>query len=126
MLQVVKTEEKMTPEQFIYWLSGALEYTNPDTISAPDAKKLLKGIQDHLALVITKVTPDVKKEKEDIFKGIDIDKIYDDIKKKEDAYPPYKTPWPSWPQYRPRDYYLDPGITWTGINPAANKPILIC
>lgn len=43
----------MTPEQFVYWLQGYLEVQNPHTI---DNSKI-QVIKDHIALVLTKVTP---------------------------------------------------------------------
>lgn len=42
----------MTPEQFCYWLNGALEIMNPAALDAHE----LEVIKEHLALVITKVT----------------------------------------------------------------------
>jgi hypothetical protein len=43
----------MTSEQFVYWLQGYLEVQNPHTI---DNSKI-QVIKDHIALVLTKVTP---------------------------------------------------------------------
>ena len=52
MMQV--QEEKLTPEQFVYWLQGFLEIENPTSLGA----KQTTVIKDHLALVFKKVTPD--------------------------------------------------------------------
>ena len=46
-------EEKMTPEQFVYWLNGYLEMENPKTLGL----KQTKMIKDHLNIVFNKVTP---------------------------------------------------------------------
>ena len=54
MMQEIKEEEKMTPEQFTYWLQGFMEMAEPEKLS----KKQLSMIKDHLALVFKKKTPD--------------------------------------------------------------------
>ncbi len=46
-------EEKLTPEQFVYWLQGFIETSNPKSIN----KEQTKIIKDHLNLVFNKVTP---------------------------------------------------------------------
>lgn len=43
----------MTPEQFVYWLQGFLETSNPISINATQTRQ----IKDHLNLVFEKVTP---------------------------------------------------------------------
>lgn len=47
-------ENKMTPEQFAYWLKGFYELNEPETIN----EKQTLIIKDHLDLVFGKVTPD--------------------------------------------------------------------
>ena len=44
----------MTTEQFVYWLQGFLEITDPDRIS-PRETRIIK---DHLKLVFDKQIPD--------------------------------------------------------------------
>ena len=44
----------MTAEQFVYWLQGFLEITDPDRIS-PRETRIIK---DHLKLVFDKQIPD--------------------------------------------------------------------
>lgn len=44
----------MTPENFVYWLQGMLEIGNPKTLN----EEQVQTIKDHIALVLTKVTPD--------------------------------------------------------------------
>ena len=51
----------MTPEQFAYWLQGALEVIDPKY--GLDAKQV-QVIRDHLALVFEKVTPERSGESE--------------------------------------------------------------
>ncbi len=46
-------ENKMTPEQFAYWLKGFYELNEPETIN----EKQTQIIKDHLDLVFGKVTP---------------------------------------------------------------------
>jgi hypothetical protein len=43
----------MSPENFAYWLNGYLEISGTKELSSDQ----LKIVQDHLALVLTKVTP---------------------------------------------------------------------
>ena len=49
---------QMTQENFIYWLQGMLEYTNPLELSVLAAQDKLQGIKDHLKLVMNKITPE--------------------------------------------------------------------
>lgn len=60
-LQVLLTKPKleriMTPENFCYWLRGYIELTGGDATMTPNQVKIVK---DHLDLVMTKVTPEVK------------------------------------------------------------------
>jgi len=44
----------MTAENFTYWLQGFMEVQNPENLN----KTQVQIIKDHLALVMTKVTPD--------------------------------------------------------------------
>lgn len=44
----------MNSEQFIFWLQGYLELANPSSLD----EKQIQIIKDHIALVLTKVTPD--------------------------------------------------------------------
>ena len=46
----------MTPENFCYWLQGMFELTEIDVLS----KTQIEVIKNHLQLVFTKVTPDIK------------------------------------------------------------------
>ena len=46
-------ENKMTPEQFAYWLKGFYELNEPETIN----EKQTQIIKDHLDLLFGKVTP---------------------------------------------------------------------
>jgi len=48
----------MTPEQFCYWLQGFFEISNGDIKEF--SKEKTQIIQDHLALVFSKVTPNRK------------------------------------------------------------------
>jgi hypothetical protein len=43
----------MTPEQFVYWLQGCLEITDPKNLG----EKEIQIIKDHIALVLKKETP---------------------------------------------------------------------
>lgn len=43
----------MTPEQFVYWLQGCLEITDPKSLG----EKEIQVIKDHIALVLKKETP---------------------------------------------------------------------
>jgi len=47
----------MSPQEFTYWLQGALEL-NPEMLNKGMTPEQVKMIQDHLNLVFTKVTPD--------------------------------------------------------------------
>jgi hypothetical protein len=51
----------MTEQAFVYWLAGFLELADPKTLDA----KQVQIIKDHLALVLTKVTPDRSASEED-------------------------------------------------------------
>lgn len=44
----------MTPENFCYWLRGYIELSGPGTNLSPEQIKI---INDHLSLVMQKVTP---------------------------------------------------------------------
>lgn len=56
----------MTPQEFTYWLQGALE-VNPDMLKDGMTPEQVQTVQDHLNLVFNKVTPDrFRKEKTDI------------------------------------------------------------
>lgn len=46
----------MSPENFIYWLQGFLEIADPAMLD--DAQITI--IKNHIKLVLTKVTPDIK------------------------------------------------------------------
>lgn len=46
-------EEKMTPEQFVYWLQGFMEIQDPTKLT----ELQVQMIKDHLALVFNKKTP---------------------------------------------------------------------
>lgn len=52
MIQRIE-EEKMTPEQFVFWLQGFMETADPKTLN----KKQTQIVKDHLTLVFKKVTP---------------------------------------------------------------------
>ena len=52
----------MNQNDFVHWLQGVLEFQNIDELSEENAKLILSGIQDHLALVFKKVTPQRKLE----------------------------------------------------------------
>ena len=54
MVQII--ENRMTPENFAYWLQGMLE-GNPDLDKKGLTKEQAKMIQEHLNLVFNKVTP---------------------------------------------------------------------
>lgn len=57
MIQRVEdVNEKITPEQFVYWLAGFLEISDSKSITA----KQTQIIKDHLDLVFKKVTPNYK------------------------------------------------------------------
>lgn len=43
----------MTPEQFVYWLRGFVEISGSKELT----KEQMQIVQDHLDLVLTKVTP---------------------------------------------------------------------
>lgn len=45
----------MTERDFVYWLQGWLEIANPEAITPAQ----VQCIKDHMALVLTKVTPSV-------------------------------------------------------------------
>lgn len=47
----------MTPENFCYWLRGYIELADRDASLSPNQIKI---INDHLDLVMTKVTPAIK------------------------------------------------------------------
>lgn len=46
----------MTPEQFVYWLQGFFEISNPESLNVTQTQI----IQDHLKLVFKKETPDFR------------------------------------------------------------------
>jgi hypothetical protein len=97
---------KMTPEQFLYWLSGALEDVNPVTLKGDAAIIKLRMIKDHLELVMTKVTPEVvptSTKKTKLIDEMDLGKILEDARKKAAAEEREKFPWG-----RSRDYYVFP------------------
>lgn len=48
----------MNPTEFIYWLQGALEICNVETLT----KEQVQVIKDHIKLVLTKVTPETTKK----------------------------------------------------------------
>lgn len=50
MIQVVKKETEMTPENFCYWLQGLLELS-PDLKTLDEAQ--VKMVRDHLGYVFT-------------------------------------------------------------------------
>jgi len=52
----------MTPEAFAYWLRGALEL-NPEMLEKGMTPEQVQTVEDHLNLVLTKVTPDRFEEK---------------------------------------------------------------
>ena len=54
MLQNIPENSKITPEQFVYWLQGALEFGKFTDLNAEQVQML----KDHLALVFDKQTPD--------------------------------------------------------------------
>lgn len=56
-LDVVKPKEKMTPENFCYWLQGYIEISRANNQPIVITDKEVKVIEDHLSLVLTKVTP---------------------------------------------------------------------
>lgn len=45
----------MNSQDFIYWLNGFMEIANPKSLD----ENQIKVIRDHIALVLTKVTPNV-------------------------------------------------------------------
>lgn len=47
----------MTPENFVYWLQGHLELNEKGGLTAQQ----VKVIREHVALVLTKVTPKTEK-----------------------------------------------------------------
>lgn len=57
MVQTIENNKsKMTPENFVYWLQSMLE-GNADLEKKGLTPKQAKMIQEHLSLVLTKVTP---------------------------------------------------------------------
>ena len=50
----------MTAEQFVYWLQGYMEMSNPSSLNMRETRI----IKDHLALVFDKKTPERGEEKE--------------------------------------------------------------
>lgn len=44
----------MSPENFVYWLQGMMEIGDPKTLN----EEQVTMIKNHIALVLTKVTPD--------------------------------------------------------------------
>ena len=50
-------DSRMTPENFVYWLQGMLE-GNPNIFENGLSVRQANIIQDHLDLVLNKVTPD--------------------------------------------------------------------
>ena len=58
----------MTAEQFVYWLQGYMEMSNPSSLGVRETRI----IKDHLALVFDKKTPEREEEKES---GINL--VYD-------------------------------------------------
>ena len=50
---ITNSSNKITPEQFVYWLQGFFEMSNPDFVNP----KQTEMIKEHLKLVFTKVTP---------------------------------------------------------------------
>ena len=54
MQTIEDNQESINSESFCYWLQGALEIMNPETLD----KKQLQIVKDHLALVFKKITPD--------------------------------------------------------------------
>jgi hypothetical protein len=81
----------MTAENFTYWLQGFLEIQNPEKIN----KTQVQIIKDHIALVLTKVTPDREPEtdemtvliaamdKKDVEEVDNIDSIFEEIERQE-------------------------------------------
>ena len=57
----------MTPENFVYWLQGYFEICevgkNGEIWDLEINRKQVKVIRDHLALVLEKKTPDIKRQK---------------------------------------------------------------
>ncbi|MND47891.1 hypothetical protein D3C80_387970 [compost metagenome] len=47
----------MSPENFVYWLQGAFELGQLDTLN----EQQVKIVKDHIALVLKKVTPELGK-----------------------------------------------------------------
>ena len=56
-MMVIIQEERMTPENFAYWLQGLLE-GNPQILKDGLTATQTRIIQDHLNLVFNKVTPE--------------------------------------------------------------------
>lgn len=95
----------MTAEQFVYWLQGFMEVSNPDTIN----KSETQVIKDHLQLVFNKQTPDR-------YPNVSIPFV-------QPANPPYEPGKPYW-EIDPNRVYCSPTelTTFTtnipsGINP---------
>lgn len=61
----------MSPENFVYWLQGYMELSNPDNL----ALEQVQVIRDHLNLVFDKQTPERK---------IDLEKLFERTPKKKD------------------------------------------
>jgi hypothetical protein len=53
MMQLMNEGNKMSPENFIYWLTGFFELTNETKLTEAQVKM----IKEHLQLVTSKVTP---------------------------------------------------------------------
>lgn len=53
-----KRKERMTPENFCYWIRGYLEITRATGQPIVITDKEVRVIEDHLNLVLNKVTPD--------------------------------------------------------------------
>jgi hypothetical protein len=98
----------------LIWQQGLLEYVDLDSITLEQAKVLLKGIKDHMDLLVTKVTP-VRK----ITKQEKTDENAKDILDRYKKIVPDPTKWilpnnpvPYWP--RPdegwdKKFWLSPG-----------------
>lgn len=50
----------MTPDQFAFWLQGYFELSDSNNLTGPQVKM----IKEHLALTLTKVTPQLTELKE--------------------------------------------------------------
>lgn len=53
----------MNSENFVYWLQGFLEISNTDSLN----KEQVQIIKDHIALALTKVTPDYNLQAEESY-----------------------------------------------------------